>query len=93
MYLPCFVFPYQCVPGLWYTPEAVFTQTMPEWSAGGACWAVGGFGAAAGAVGLLTGVAAGAAFVDFAGAGVAAAGASAVFFFFSFVAVLESLWL
>src|SRR6266700_1425925 len=36
MYFPCFVFPYQRVPGLWYTPESVFTHTMPALFAGGA---------------------------------------------------------
>src|SRR6266446_10107520 len=40
MYFPCFVFPYQRVPGLWYTPESVFTHTMPALFAGGACCAV-----------------------------------------------------
>lgn len=57
MYFPSLVFPYQRVPGLWYTPESVFTQTMPALFAGGAC-----FGAAtgfdAGAL-LLLGVLAG----------------------------------
>lgn len=29
MYLPFFVLPYQRDPGLWYTPDAVLTHTMP----------------------------------------------------------------
>src|SRR5450432_2359773 len=36
MYLPSLVLPYQRVPGLWYTPESVLTQTEPAWLAGGA---------------------------------------------------------
>src|SRR5215467_12846435 len=44
MYFPSLVFPYQRVPGLWYTPESVFTQTMPALFAGGACFdAAAGF--------------------------------------------------
>jgi hypothetical protein len=35
MYLPCLVLPYQRVPGLWYTPESVFTQTVPAVFPGG----------------------------------------------------------
>jgi len=29
MYLPCFVFPYQRVPCLWYTPDSMLTHTIP----------------------------------------------------------------
>jgi len=29
MYLPCFVFPYQRIPCLWYTPDSVLTHTIP----------------------------------------------------------------
>ena len=29
MYLPCFVFPYQREPCLWYTPDSVLTHTIP----------------------------------------------------------------
>jgi hypothetical protein len=29
MYFPCFVFPYQRDPFLWYTPVSVLTQTIP----------------------------------------------------------------
>jgi hypothetical protein len=47
MYLPCFVFPYQREPSLWYTPVSVFTQTIPEVFAGGVC-GFAGLGAAAG---------------------------------------------
>ena len=37
MYFPCLVFPYQRVPGLWYTPESVLTQTIPAELAGAGC--------------------------------------------------------
>ena len=87
MYLPCFVLPYQRVPGLWYTPESVFTQTIPALFAGGVSWAVVVFAAgafegvaAAGAaadslVGAAeaAGVAAGEGVVDFAAVGAGAA--------------------
>lgn len=44
MYFPCLVFPYQRLPGLWYTPDSVFTQTMPAGMAGEADFcAVAGF--------------------------------------------------
>src|SRR5260370_37714421 len=79
MYLPCFVFPYQRVPGWWYTPESVFTHTVPALFAGGACcvFVVFDAGALAGLPGLAASVAAGL----FAGAvGVAAGGAVVGFF-------------
>jgi len=44
MYLPCLVLPYQRVPGLWKTPDSVFTQTMPELLAGGVGRVVAGAG-------------------------------------------------
>lgn len=47
MYFPSLVFPYQRVPGLWYTPDSVFTQTIPALFAGGACFAAAGFDAGA----------------------------------------------
>src|SRR6266705_1551926 len=58
MYFPCFVFPYQRVPGLWYTPESVFTHTMPALFAGGACFAVAGLEAGVAPLAELDGVAA-----------------------------------
>ena len=58
MYFPCFVFPYQRVPGLWYTPESVFTHTMPALFAGGACCAVAGLEAGVAPLAELDGVAA-----------------------------------
>src|SRR6266568_3877046 len=58
MYFPCFVFPYQRVPGLWYTPESVFTHTMPALFAGGACCAVAGLEAGVAPFAELDGVAA-----------------------------------
>ena len=58
MYFPCFVFPYQRVPGLWYTPESVFTHTMPALFAGGACFAVAGLEAGVAPFAELDGVAA-----------------------------------
>lgn len=80
MYFPSLVFPYQRVPGLWYTPDSVFTQTIPALFAGGACFhAAAGFDAGAlllvalGAVavaGVAEGVAAGA--FELAAAGVEA---------------------
>ena len=84
MYLPSLVFPYHCDPGLWYMPDAVFTQTIPLLLAGGVCCAVGAWegvlaalGVAAGAAAELLAGAAGAALVCvlLAGAG-AAAGAA-----------------
>lgn len=45
MYFPCLVFPYQRVPGLWYTPDSVFTQTIPPLFAGGFCFVASGLGA------------------------------------------------
>lgn len=89
MYLPCFVLPYQRVPGLWYTPESVFTQTIPALFAGGVLWAVVVFaagtfeGVAGAAVDSLVGaaeaagVAAGEGVVDFAAVGTGAAEALA----------------
>lgn len=47
MYLPCFVFPYQRDPSLWYTPVSVLTQTIPVVFAGGVC-GFAGVGAVAG---------------------------------------------
>lgn len=41
MYFPCLVLPYQRLPGWWYTPESVFTQTIPLLFAGGGCCVVG----------------------------------------------------
>ena len=91
MYFPSLVFPYQRVPGLWYTPESVFTQTMPALFAGGACFdAAAGFEAGAlllvvlagavAAVGVAGGVAAGAFVLAAAGAEVEAAVEEADFF-------------
>src|SRR5260370_7298189 len=79
MYLPCFVLPYQRVPGWWYTPESVFTHTVPALFAGGACCVVVVFdaGALAGLPGLAAGVAAGL----LARGGGGAAGAALVRFF------------
>lgn len=37
MYFPCLVLPYQRVPGLWYTPESVLTQTIPAVLVGAGC--------------------------------------------------------
>lgn len=60
MYFPCLVLPYQRVPGLWYTPESVLTQTIPAELAGAGCGdaleeeAFAGAAAGAGA-GLVTG--------------------------------------
>src|SRR5260370_38371337 len=58
MYFPCFVFPYQRVPGLWYTPESVFTLIMRALFARGACCAVAGLEAGAAPLAELDGVAA-----------------------------------
>ena|SRR5215472_9671302 len=90
MYFPAFVFPYQRVPGLWYTPESVFTQTMPALFAGGACFdAAAGFVAGAllvvlagavAAAGVAGGVAAGALALVAAGAASEAAAEEADFF-------------
>src|SRR5260370_21635194 len=101
MYLPCFVFPYQRVPGWWYTPESVFTHTVPALFAGGACcvFVVFDAGALAGLPGLAAsvaaglfagavGVAAGAAVVDCAWTSAAVAGTAA--FFLSFFSLLWS---
>lgn len=72
MYFPSLVFPYQRVPGLWYTPDSVFTQTMPALFAGGACFgAAAGFDAGALLLGALAGVVAAGAAAGVAG-GVAA---------------------
>jgi hypothetical protein len=46
MYLPCFVFPYQRDPRLWYTPVSVLIHTKPAAFAGSVC----GFAEDAGAV-------------------------------------------
>jgi hypothetical protein len=47
MYLPCFVFPYQRDPRLWYTLVSVLIHTKPAAFAGSMC----GFAKDAGAVG------------------------------------------
>lgn len=86
IYFPFLVLPYQRVPGLWYTPESVLTQTMPVLFGRAACCVVIGFeaGALGGAVvaaGLLVG----------AGGELAASG----FVFFSCLGGIrepESLW-
>jgi hypothetical protein len=38
MYLPCLVFPYQRLPGQWYTPLFVLTHTFISFFSG-CCWA------------------------------------------------------
>ena len=74
MYFPSLVFPYQRVPGLWYTPDSVFTQTMPALFAGGACFgAAAGFDAGALLLGALAGAAAAGAAAGVAGGVVAGA--------------------
>ena len=90
MYFPCLVFPYQRVPGLWYTPESIFTHTMPLALARGDCCDAAGleagaeFALLAGATGLLAGAmeTAGAASIaaaaDYAGAGAGVEAAGAV---------------
>ena len=97
MYLPCLVLPYQREPGLWYTPESVFTHTMPSLLAGGA-WVLGvdlgaadlvaGAGAGAGAgVEVAEDVGVVAAELDGVDAG---AGADELLFFLACVVPLES---
>ncbi|SRR5258708_875248 len=95
IYFPCFVFPYQRVPGLCCTPDSVLTQTILDvetdeafcpamgGSEAGAVLPGGSFGAAAGEVAAVKAV-------GFLELFFFCAGATSAFFFSVFLVVLQS---